>query len=243
MCKSEAYLSCLSFQQISCWGQAFSDAAILHKARSIKYSSTCDLLVRWLLPLSHTHERPPQVLSWASCCLLPVVILPPRPPLGRLITSLLQNIENKWTSDPWRLQHAASRTRAALRNAPLNVFSSQKFWNTHWFREVFQLFFIRHFIFFKTERMTWRQDVKMMRDCVTFGSNEQGKFISDSITCSPGEHEPSVAKLWHEASTTCTRPPCPSAEHQLMRLKAGGTSDGWLQSVVGYFRIHLLCVI
>lgn len=192
---------------------------------------------------------PPLTHSWTSSTgalmgfMLLVASSDPAPPPGRLITSLLQNIENKWTSDPWRLQHAASQTRAALRNAPLNVFSSQKFWNTHWFLEVFQLFFIRHLIFFKTERMTWRQDVKMMRDCVTFGSNEQGKFISDSILCSPGEHEPSVAKLWHEASTTCTRPPCPSAEHQLMRLKAGGTSDGWLQSVVGYFRIHLLCVI
>lgn len=93
--------------------------------------------------------------------------------------------------------------------------------------------------FFKMERMTWWQDVKMMLDCVTLRSNEEGKFISDSITtCCPGEHESSVAKLW---------PLQPAHVHPVQAPNTnwwwGGTLDGWLRSVVGYFRIHLLCVI
>lgn len=69
--------------------------------------------------------------------------------------------------------------------------------------------------------MTFRQDPKMMLACLT--SDEARQFISNSMrTGSQGGQEPPVAQLCHSA---------------------GGSSAGWMQCVVGYFRIHLLCVI
>lgn len=216
------------FKQISRWGQKHSNAKQSRK-------NLMTLIPIWSANVtaagSHTPAMSPTGALMGS--ILHGANSDPNPPLEDLSHRLLQNTENAYCD-----QRSMDFQILVQLCALSTLFSCQKFWNMHWFPGSTRLVFCFLFFWFATStgQRGWR-DSKIWKWFLASVSDVVGKCISDSIRICSQE------QLWAWASRTCHM----STPSQLLTLtdsfKAGGTSDGWMQCVVGYFRIHLLCVI
>lgn len=189
--------------------------------------------------LSHTWTRSSTGVSMGSRG-------DPPPPhthtLGGFITVFVAKHWKWMTLFPVR---GVSCSPSAFCNVLSNVFSFHTFWNMHWYRAAYKLWCPPPPLHFSTSLCKTGEDDLAAR-CFT---DWWGKMISNSTRIfSQGKQETSVIRIW---PLNCCNLPCLNSLQALNtrshaapdHFKAGATSDGWMQCVVGYFRIHLLCVI